>query len=303
MKTRTIGILLALAAGLALAAPLAAQQTDAPEQGAEDAEARLKDAQARLEAAAREIAELSAQIVGDAGLHLIEEFAGRPRRAMLGVSIGPAGGKEAREDGVQVLGVTPDGPADAAGIRSGDVLVSVGAVELDWAGDSSPSSKLLDALRAVEPGAEVTLGYRRDGQVASALVTTRPWSPRLAFSFDGDRLTPPTAPEPPGMPEFMHRLMMDRWGDMELVSLSPELGEYFEAKEGVLVVRAPRDSSLGLKDGDVIVDIAGRKPADPAHVVRILRSYAPGEHLVMTVIRKGKRQQLEADVPARPARG
>ncbi|MFU8895602.1 MAG: hypothetical protein ACNA8J_04380 [Gammaproteobacteria bacterium] len=66
---------------------------------------------------------------------------------------------------------------------------------------------------------------------------------------------------------------------------------------GVLVVRAPSDPTLGLQDGDVIMDIGGRQPADPGHVVRILRSYVAGERLVMTVVRKGERRQLEADIP------
>jgi S1-C subfamily serine protease len=101
----------------------------------------------------------------------------------------------------------------------------------------------------------------------------------------------------------LRQLMTDRWGDMELVTLSPGLGEYFKVDEGVLVVRAPSDTTLGLQDGDVILDIAGRTPQNPAHVARILRSYAPGERLVMTVVRSGERLQLEADVPGGPEGG
>src|SRR2546426_3832650 len=37
-------------------------------------------------------------------------------------------------------------------------------------------------------------------------------------------------------------LMGSPWGDLELVSLNSDLGEYFGAKDGVLVVRAPEDS-------------------------------------------------------------
>jgi type II secretory pathway component PulC len=304
LHSKRIGILLGLAAGLALAAAPAVAGSPAPgEDGDATNQAQLEDAQARLEAAAREIAELTAEIVGDAGataIARIEELARRPRPVMLGVTVGPVGGPEAREDGVQVMAVTPASSADEAGIRSGDVLMSLGERQLDWSDDTSPVSKLLEALRELEPGTQFPLTYRRDGRVATADVEARAGSWAQAFAFDTERLRHAL---PPGAPEAMRRLMLDRWGDMELVALSPALGEYFKADEGVLVVRAPSDPALGLRDGDVIVDIAGRKPADPGHVVRILRSYAPGERLVMTVVRRGEPLQLEADIPANADRG
>src|SRR2546427_12533397 len=68
-----------------------------------------------------------------------------------------------------------------------------------------------------------------------------------------------------GMDHF--ELMGSPWGDLELVSLNSDLGEYFGAKDGVLVVRAPADSSLPLKGGDVITSIGGRKPANPSHPI------------------------------------
>src|SRR2546425_7956477 len=67
------------------------------------------------------------------------------------------------------------------------------------------------------------------------------------------------------------------WGDLELVGLNPDLGEYFGTKEGLLVVKAPADSSLPVKGGDVILSIGGRKPSSPSHAMRILRSYEAGE--------------------------
>lgn len=297
------GILAALAATLVLAATATlAEEPAATRAAAEaaDTEAQLADAQARLEAAAREIAELTAEIVGDVGAEAIvriEEMARRARPVMLGVTIGPAGEPDARDEGVRVLGVTPASPAEEAGIRSGDILLSLGATRLDWTGDSSPVSKLVEGLREVEPGSEIELGYRRDGAEATVMVEARPGSWAQAFVFDGKRNGIPMPHDPSHEVPFMRHFMAEQWGDMELVALSEGLGEYFKSDEGVLVVRAPKDPLLGLQDGDVILDIGGRAPLNPGHVVRILRSYAPGERLVMTIVRKGKRQQIEADVP------
>ena len=81
------------------------------------------------------------------------------------------------------------------------------------------------------------------------------------------------------------------------MSLNPDLGEYFGAREGVLVVRASEDSTLPLKGGDVILAIGGRKPTSPMHAMRILRSYDTGETVSLEVLRKQKRVTLSWKVP------
>ena len=81
------------------------------------------------------------------------------------------------------------------------------------------------------------------------------------------------------------------------MSLTPELGEYFGTEEGLLVIRKPRDASLKLQEGDVILAIGGRSPTSPEHAMRILRSYEPGEQLDMQIIRKGRRETLAVALP------
>src|SRR5207244_9109550 len=92
------------------------------------------------------------------------------------------------------------------------------------------------------------------------------------------------------------------WGELELVSLNPDLGEYVRAKDGVLVVKAPADSTLPLQGGQVITSIGGRKPANPSHAMRILRSYEKGESVSIEILRKQKRMTLSWRVPARENR-
>ena len=294
----TAAAMLLLLAGAAVAQEDPQATAEAERAGAEaqraEAEARLEAARARLEEAAREIAELSAEAIGDARVVIRQQMeqARSPRRILLGVNIGPVEGPG--EGGVRVQGVTPDSAADAAGIRSGDVLLSIDGLQLDWADDTDPQAKLLDKLAAIEPGTRFEIRHRRDGEVLTADVEARPRTEAFEFDFDIEELQRSL---PPGAQAFVGRFIADRWGDMELVELTPELGEYFKTEEGVLVVRAPSDHTLGLEDGDVILDIAGRKPADARHVVRILRSYEPGERLVLNVMRKGRKKQLEADIP------
>ena len=87
------------------------------------------------------------------------------------------------------------------------------------------------------------------------------------------------------------------WGGIEMVKLNPDLGDYFGTREGVLVVRAPEDSSLSLKGGDVILSIGDRKPSSPEQAMRILRSYDTGETVTMDVLRKQKHVTVTWKVP------
>src|SRR3970040_279613 len=90
-----------------------------------------------------------------------------------------------------------------------------------------------------------------------------------------------------------------RWSDMELTTLDADLGAYFGTTEGLLVVRAPKDSLLSLKSGDVILRIGGRLPTSPSHAVRILRSYEPGDEIRVEIMRNRRRTEVTATVPER----
>ena len=90
-----------------------------------------------------------------------------------------------------------------------------------------------------------------------------------------------------------------RPGGLELVELNPDLGDYFGTREGLLVVRAPADTAVPLKSGDVILSIDGRKPQSARHAHRILGSYEGGERAKVEVLRKRKRTTLEWTVPER----
>jgi S1-C subfamily serine protease len=67
------------------------------------------------------------------------------------------------------------------------------------------------------------------------------------------------------------------------------------------VISAPEDSTLGLKGGDVVLAVDGRKPAGPSHLLRILRSYEAGESFKLDILRNRKRESVTARLGKRPA--
>jgi S1-C subfamily serine protease len=270
-------------------------------------EIQLESAQLRLEEAARQIAELSAQLVGDATVIALGSLRSvRAPRPMLGINIGSAGDNS--NEGVLVEGVTPGGPADNAGIQTGDVLVEIDGQSLEGGESDSGITILSDYMDDVEEGQAVVLRLVRGGKSQSITVVPENMNPlRLAFTmsddwdFDFEELE-----ELEGLGHryragphgYQFRLgHAEYWGDMELVTLTPELGEYFGAEEGILVVRAPDEAALQLQDGDVIVDIDGRKPGDPAQAMRILRSYDRGESVKLGIVRKKKQRTLDIELP------
>lgn len=87
--------------------------------------------------------------------------------------------------------------------------------------------------------------------------------------------------------------------DLELAPITEDLGWYFGTSEGTLVIKAPSESSLGVRSGDVILSIDGRKPSSPSSLLRILRSYEQGESFSLEIMRQKRRQTITGKVDPR----
>jgi S1-C subfamily serine protease len=271
------------------------------------AEQRLEEAQKRLEEAAREIAELSGA-KAMAEIHRGPDnmiFLGRnPNRAMLGIGIGDERESQ-RDDGVAVVSVSPGGPAAGAGIKTGDVIIELNGKALKRDKDESPRNKLLAEVGKLSPGDDANVRYLRDGKsaVVKLKVDRLPREEMRRMRIE--------VPNMDHLHESLRGLedfrafggLRGPLGDMELVSLTPKLGQYFGAEKGLLIVRAPEDKDVKLEDGDVLVDIDGRAPSDPGHAFRILRSYEPGEKVTLNVLRQRKKTAVSITMPEREGRG
>jgi hypothetical protein len=248
-------------------------------------EQKLEAARKRLSEAAREVAELNMQISADAMPRVARIFSGQASRAVLGVNIGGA----ERKDGVEVVSVSPGGPAAEAGLKAGDVIVELKGKSLKQSGNDSPREKLLEIMRSADPEEKIALRYVRDGKTTAATVVARPV---------GNFFTMPamTARIGGGVPNFAFFRADGVFGSAELVPITPKLGQYFGTDKGLLVVRAP-DSRFQLDEGDVIVDIDGRVPSNASHAFRILGSYQAGEKVKLNVLRMKKRMTVDVTIP------
>jgi len=237
--------------------------------------------------------------------------AGRPR---LGVIVKTDRDPATDSIGAVLDAVTPDGPAAKAGLQSGDIVVSFDGQRL--AGAGSPGERLIALAGKMDEGDTVRIAIRRGKEAKSVTVVPKALDDMsYAFSYrltdsavDAARkameeaiVVAPRAMEMRGRVDPMVWAIREtvRWSDMELTTLDAQLGSYFGTTEGLLVVRAPKDSLLGLKSGDVILRIGGRKPSSPSNAIRILRSYEPGDEIRLDVMRNKRPIEVQAVVPER----
>lgn len=318
-----------LACAAALSAPVMAQQRER-DMSAEE-RARLE---ARLDQLRTEMRELERQLGRTNRLFLRsddgEPFAWRlgvPGRARLGVIVATAP-SDTDQQGARLEAVTPNGPAAQAGLRAGDIITRVNGVALANT-RPSPGQRLIDEVDDLDDGDTVRVEYRRGNDTGRASIVARTNAafgysynfggdgpmefsfrmdsfrlrldslrPRLFAMGDAAGALNRALVEVREMPGLHSSIFTSRWSSMELTTLDADLGRYFGTTEGVLVVRAPRDSLLGLKSGDVIRRIGGRVPTSPSHAVRILRSYEPGDQIRIEIMRNQRAQTLNATVPA-----
>jgi serine protease Do len=179
---------------------------------------------------------------------------GTVTRGYVGVQIQPItkeiadslGMKE--EGGALVAEVQPDTPAAKAGIRPGDAIVSVDGERLKDARDLSRR------VAAKSPGAKVNLQIVRDGKEQTLAV-------ELARLPDQMQASAPTQPTP-----------QDESGASQPqlgLTLAPANSVAGAGNEGVVVTEVQPDgpaAERGMQNGDVILEIGGRKVSNPADV-------------------------------------
>ena len=84
---------------------------------------------------------------------------------------------------------------------------------------------------------------------------------------------------------------------LELVTLNPQLGAYFGADSGVLVIQAEEDNDLQLQSGDVILAINSETVESPSDLMRALREAESGDSVDVTIRRDQKDVTLDVVIP------
>ena len=242
---RSLVATLVLATAL-LAAPGMAQYS--PSSAAPDPErdAALQAARERLDAAARELAELHREI----GPRPEFDAHHMPMPMRLGMFLG-----RPHAEGIEIMGVTPQGPAAAAGLESGDLITSINGNALGGMGIGIGRG-LRGAMRELNPGDYVQVEFQRGDETRTAEIEVRDVehpiamfgtasTGSIAIASGGSNYSAPVGGRPMGV--VLH-------------DMNPGLGRYFSVDTGILVLNGGDDPDT-LMPGDVIIELNGERIA------------------------------------------
>jgi serine protease Do len=207
---------------------------------------------------------------------------GTVHRGQLGVTIQGVSADVAkslgldRVEGALVSNVTKGSPADEAGLKRGDVIVSVDGETL------SDSNALRNRVAATPPGTAVTLGVVRDG---------KPLTTRVQLG----ELRSASAEAGPAETAEGGKL------GLSVEPLSPERAKELgiEGERGLLVAGvdpAGPAASAGFRPGDVIQEV-NRKPVSDVSSLRAAVKASGDRPALVLVSRKGESLFLTIDPP------
>ena len=205
---------------------------------------------------------------------------GHVTRGYLGVEtqnvtaeLAPSLGLKNDVKGALVAGVSPDSPAQKAGLQPGDVLRSVDGKAVD-----NPH-KLALMVADIKPGDTAQIGLVRDGQDKTLDVQVGAMKDQLQASNANDN---------------SEQGQQGRIG-VALAPLSPEMRDRLnlpDNQKGVVVAGVQQGSpaaAAGLREGDVIVGVGAKAITGPREAVAAIRGATKnGNDVALRVMRDGQ---------------
>lgn len=186
----------------------------------------------------------------------------------LGITTAPA------TDGVRVVQVVPDSPADKAGIKAGDVITL-------FDGKPAAIDTLSSAVQSHKVGDSVTVTVLRDGKTTDLTVVL------------AER--PANLPTPSSPPTLAQR---------------PYLGLTLnDSDKGVVIQQvAPQSpaADAGLVVGDIITAINGTKISQASDAVQAISALKPGDKVTLDILHDGNAKSVDVTLgsaPIRPGQG
>jgi S1-C subfamily serine protease len=210
--------------------------------------------------------------------------------------------------GVVIEDVEADSPAQKAGFKAGDIVV-------EFDGERVRSTRQFMRLVQETPsGRSIPAAVTRDGQRVTLNVQPRSggsfkfWdgSSDSIFAMPAPKVAPPMVLKrdafPPSFESFMGS--SGQLG-ISVDELSPQLSEYFGAKEGVLVTTVRENSTAnkaGVKAGDVITSLNGATVTTAADLRRRAQRLEGGDEFTLAIVRDKKPMTLKGKVEPPAAR-
>ena len=197
-----------------------------------------------------------------------------------------------QSEGVVIVDVVDDSPADDAGLRRKDIIVEINGNSL------KESEDLSDFVGELNVGDKANLVILRKGEKKTIEVELGE-KPKAEWygSNSGKSFTMPKIITR----DFNFSSQTGGYMGVAIQGLTEQLGTFFGVKdgEGVLVTEVFEDSpalKAGLKAGDVIIAVDGEKTAEAGDLQEIISDKEEGDKVKVEFIRNGKTQIAEVEI-------
>jgi len=180
--------------------------------------------------------------------------------------------------GITVSSVVPGGPAEEAGLKVGDTIVSVEGKKV------TKGDELVSDIASRKPGSKVSLGFVRNGKPQDATVTiadrSKLFAARLGENEDNES---DNAPKP------------SKFG-VGVRKLTPEMADRLDIPSGRgVIVQEVRPNSfaedVGLGRGDVVLEINKQPVNSEEEFARVESGMKSGQDVVFLVRQRGSTRQ------------
>jgi serine protease Do len=186
------------------------------------------------------------------------------------------------ESGAEIVRLAEGGPAEKAGLRPGDIL-------LTYNGENILGGRQLGRLVSeTPPGRHVKIRYWRNGSVQSCVVVTAqaPDSATMRSEVDdGFRFSMPMDVPTPIL------LWRNRVLGIIVEPLDPQLADFFGVRDGVLVRYVEKGSPAetgGMKSGDVLTAVGTQAVTNPRDVSSCIRNQSGSKQVTVSLMRNHK---------------
>lgn len=201
---------------------------------------------------------------------------GRVSRGWLGVAIQDVNRDLAESFGLEkpqgalVANVDPEGPGAKGGLIAGDIILQVNGKTINTSSDLPPT---VGRIRPGEKGRFVVMrnGSRKTLNIA---VGERPNAPQVGNQIGGATSAPIAA---------------DRLG-LKVEIVPTALKERWFVDNGVQITEVSADSAAaiaGLRQGDVLVSIAGKEITSPMQFGNLVKALPTNQSLAVRLVRRG----------------